>query len=190
MPDTTTAATTARQEALQRTVHELERHVSAGGWDGPTRLFALVRTAGALDRDPSLAERLPADVVRDARLDADHLTAVEQENLPEVSDLEQLLGRVSWPDTVDGAAVVVERIVVPPEAEAGLPDDPETAQAALLADPRRRDLRLAAGVLRGGARACAIRARDHDSDDRVATGPDLVPNLLTALAATLDPAEG
>jgi hypothetical protein len=176
-----------RQAALQQTVRELERHVASGGWDGPVRLFALIRTAGAIDRDPALAERLPADVVREARLDTEHLTAVEQEGLPEAENLEHLLGQIRWPDTVDGAAVVVERIVVPPEAEAGLPDNPDAAQAALLADHRRRDLRLVAGVLRNGVQACAIRSRDHDSDDRVAVGPDLVPNLVTALATTLDP---
>jgi hypothetical protein len=182
VPDATTST---GQDALQRAVQELERHVSAQGWDGPIRVYALIRTGAALERDPSLAERLPADILREAVDETDHLTAVEQEGLPEASELGRLLGTISWPETVDGAAVVVERIVLPPEAEAGLPDDPEQAQAALLADPRRRDLRLAVGVLRTGAQACAIRARDHDSDDRVALGPDLVPNLATALAETL-----
>jgi hypothetical protein len=178
-------AIAAGQDALQRTVQELERHVAGQGWDGPVRVYALIRTGDALQRDPSLAERLPTDVLREAGQDTEHLTAVEQEGLPAVSELGELLGTISWPDTVDGTAVVVERIVLPPEAEAGLPDDPEQAQAALLADPRRRDLRLAVGVLRNGARACAIRTRDHDSDDQVLTGPDLVPNLVTALADTL-----
>lgn len=181
MPD----AIATGQDALQRTVRELERHVAARGWDGPVQVYALVRTGDALQRDPSLAERLPADILREAGQDTNHLTAVEQEGLPDVSELGRLLGTIRWPETVDGAAVVVERVVLPPEAEAGLPDDPEQAQAALLADPRRRDLRLVVGVLRNGAQACAIRARDHDSDDRVATGPDLIPNLVTALADTL-----
>jgi hypothetical protein len=173
------------QEALERAVRELEQHVASGGWDGPIRLFALVRTADALDRDPALAGQLPEDVVCAARADADHLTAVEQEGLPDAESLESLLGMISWPPTVDGAAVVVERIVVPPGADSDLPDDPEQAQAVLLNHPQRRDLRLAAGVLRDGGRACAIRARDLDSDDRVAVGSDLIPALTAALAETL-----
>jgi hypothetical protein len=48
-----------RAEAVLRTVRELEQHVSSGGWDGPVRLFALIRTAGALGRDPALADQLP-----------------------------------------------------------------------------------------------------------------------------------
>lgn len=176
---------TGAQDALERAVRELEQHVSSGGWDGPVRLFALVRTAGALDRDPALAAQLPEDVVTAARADAAHLTAVEQEGLPETDSLESLLGMISWPSTVDGAAVVVERIVVPPGAETNLPDDPEQAQQALLNHPLRRDLRLAAGVLRDGGKACAIRARDHDSDDHVAVGPDLIPGLTAALGETL-----
>ena len=171
--------------ALERAVRELEQHVAAGGWDGPIRLFALIRTAGALARDPGLAAQLPEDVVTAAQQDADHLTAVEQENLPEVESLESLLGMIAWPPTVDGASVVVERIVVPPGAETNLPDDPEQARVALLNHPLRRDVRLAAGVLRGGHQMCAVRARDVDRDDRVAVGSDLVPGLTAALAQTL-----
>ncbi len=176
------------EAALRATVRELEQHVAGGGWDGPVRLFALVRTAGALARDPDLARRLPPDVVRAADTDAEHLTAVEQEGLPQVSSLDELLAGIAWPQTVDGAAVAVERIVVPPEAEEGLPSDPAAAEAALASHPRRRDLRLVAAVLRDGRHACAVRARDHDSPDRVMTGPELVPALVEALAATLDPA--
>jgi hypothetical protein len=178
-------STAPAQDALERAVRELEQHVAGGGWDGPLRLFALIRTVDALERDPALADQLPEDVVRAARADADHLTAVEQENLPELDSLESLLGMISWPPTVDGAAVVVERVVVPPGAETNLPEDPELAQAALLNHPLRRDLRLAAGVLRTGLQACAIRARDQDSDDLVIVAPDLVPALVEALAQTL-----
>jgi hypothetical protein len=171
--------------ALERAVRELEQHVAGGGWDGPVRLFALIRTGTALARDPALASTLPADVVAAAEQDDEHLTAVEQEGLPEADSLEALLAGIAWPPTVDGAAVVIERIVVPPQAEANLPDDPELARAALLSHPLRRDVRLAAAVLRDGGQMCAVRARDHDSDDRVAVGPDLVPGLVEALAETL-----
>jgi len=180
-----TNGSAATPTALERAVRELEQHVAGGGWDGPIRLFALVRTTVALDREPGLATQLPAEVVSAARTDAEHLTAVEQEGLPDADSLESLLARIAWPPTVDGAAVVVERIVLPPEAEEGLPDDPDQAQTVLLDHPLRRDLRLAAGVLRDGAQMCAIRARDRDSDDRVAVGPDLIPDLTQALAQTL-----
>lgn len=175
-----------RQAAVLRAVRELEQHVSASGWDGPWRLFALIRTAGALDRDPALAAALPADVVLAAREDPEHLTAVEQEQLPEASTIEGLLGRVAWPDTVDGAALVVERVVVPPEVEGQMPADPQAALDWLAAHPSRRDLRLAAAVLRDGTSGCAVRARDHDEDDRVAVGADLVPGMVSALAVTLE----
>lgn len=177
--------TTQRQEAVTRAVRELEQHVAAAGWDGPMRLFALVRTAGAIERDPGLATTLPTEVVASARADADHLTIVEQEDLAQAATIEELLGPIAWPPTVDGAALVVERVVVPPEAESGLPADGAQAVEWLLRHPQRRDVRLVAGVLRDGTQACAIRTRDHDADDRVAVGPDLVPGLLAALAATL-----
>ena len=175
----------ARRSAVERAVRELEQHVAAAGWDGPVRLFALVRTAGALQRDPQLAARLPPDVVRAALADPEHLTLVEQEGLPDAPSLEQLLGGLAWPDTVDGAAIVTERVVVPPEVEAQVPDDPGEAVTWLANHPARREVRLAAAALRDGTNACAVRARDHDRDSDVAVGPDLVPGLVEGLAATL-----
>lgn len=173
------------QQAVLRAVRELEQHVAAGGWDGPVRLFALINTAGALERDPALAGRLPADVVRAARADPGHLTLVEQEGLPDAASLEELLGGVAWPDTVDGAALVTERVVVPPEVEAEVPGDPDEALTWLANHPARREVRLAAAVMRDGTNGCAVRARDHDRDVDVAVGPDLVPGLVEGLAATL-----
>jgi hypothetical protein len=175
-----------RQDAVLRAVRELEHHVAAGGWDGPVRLFALIRTADALRRDPGLEAQLPVDVVAAAYADPEHLTAVEQEDLPTTPTLEELLGTIAWPETVDGAALVTERLVVPPEVEAQMPGEESAAVDWLASHPARRDVRLAAGVLRDGTRGCAVRARDHDSDDRVAVGPDLVPALTTALASTLE----
>jgi hypothetical protein len=175
-----------RTDSVLRAVRELEQHVSAGGWDGPLRLFALIRTAGAIERTPELAEQLPAEVVSAAASDPEHLTAVEQENVPTADSIATLLGQIAWPPAVDGAALVLERVVLPPEAEAGIPEDDDEAITYLQNHPQRRDVRLAAAVLRDGTHGCAVRARDHDSDDRVAVGTDLVPSLVNALATTLD----
>jgi len=178
-------AAQTRQDAVLRAVRELEQHVAAGGWDGPVRVFALVRTADALVRDRDLAGRLPADVVAAAQADPEHITIVEQEDLPSASSLEELLGSITWPPTVDGAAVVTERVVVPPEVEAQLPADPDEAVTWLAQHPARREVRLAAAVLRDGTNGCAVRARDHDRASDVAVGPDLVPGLIEGLSATL-----
>lgn len=172
------------QRALAEAVAEIERHVATGGWDGPVRVFALVRTQAALDAEPALAGQLPAEVLAVAAADPDHLTSVEQEGLPAVDDLEGLLGAIAWPDGVHGAALTVERIVLPPEAEEGLPDDAEAALTALLAHPQRQDVRLAVGVLRDGTSWCAVRQRAADRDDAVGQGPDVVPGLVEALRAT------
>ena len=66
-----------------------------------------------------------------------------------------------------------------------MPDDPDEALTWLANHPARRDVRLAAAVMRDGTNGCAVRARDHDRDVDVAVGPDLVPGLVEALAATL-----
>jgi hypothetical protein len=66
-----------------------------------------------------------------------------------------------------------------------MPADPDEALEYLATHPTRREVRLAAAVLRDGTGGCAVRARDHDRDGDVAVGPDLVPGLLEGLAGTL-----
>ncbi|MBO0899833.1 hypothetical protein J1G42_07625 [Cellulomonas sp. zg-ZUI222] len=182
---TDTSAEARARRALADAVREIEHHVAAAGWDAPVRVFALVRTQSALDAEPGLADQLTPDVLAAARADDQHLTSIEQEGLPAAEDLEQLLGGLTWPPTVDGAAVTVERVVLPPGVEEDLPADPDQALAALLAHPQRQDVRLAVGVLRDGPAWCAVRTRAHDSDDAVGQGPDLVPGLVEAVRATL-----
>lgn len=172
------------QPPLVEVALETERHVASAGWDQPPRLFALVETARLVAAEPSLAAQLPGG----AGLDPRALSAIEQEDLPHAHDLEALLAQIAWPPEVDGAAVAVERIVLPPEAlerlDGELPDDEEAA-AALLADhPQRADVRLLAAVLRDGVATCLLRQRAHDSDDRVAIGSEIAPGLLDALAKT------
>lgn len=173
--------------AVEHAVVELERHVARAGWDAPPRLFALVRTAAALAAAPALTDDLPPEVVAAAASDAEHLTSVEQEDLPEAADLEELLAQIGWPPSVDGAAVVVERTVLPPQAQEGLPTDPVVAAELLATHPDRREVRIAVAVLRDGSTGTAVRQRTDDDDLHVVVGADLVPGLATALRATLAP---
>lgn len=179
---------TPRQAALARAVVELEEYVARRGWDAPVGIFALVRTAAALARDPALAEALDDMALTDARHDPQALTVIEQEDLPAAADLEDLLGRIAWPESVDGAALAVERVALPPaaEREAAAIGDAEERMAFLNAHPDRQDVRMVVGVLRNGEAWCAIRSRTQDSSDRVVTGDVLVPGLVEALNATLD----
>lgn len=157
---------------------DTERHVAAAGWDQPPRLFAIARNAGLLMREPALAGQL-------AGLDPAGLSTIEQEGLPRTSSIETLLGRIAWPAEVDGAALAIERIVVPPEAERDLPHDPERAGEILAAHPDRQDVRLLVAVLRDGEAICLLRQRANDSDDKVAVGRDIAPGLVHGLLATL-----
>jgi hypothetical protein len=169
----------AMAEALPRLVREIEQHVADGGWDQGARLFALVPTADLLAREPGLADLLGAS-------DDAELTPVEQEELPDHASIEELLAGLAWPADVVGAALVVERVVLPPEAEAALPEGEDEALQILASHPSRQDVRLAVATLRDGTRSSAMRFRLHDDPVQVLVGPDLVPRLADALAATLE----
>ncbi|MET0788474.1 MAG: PPA1309 family protein [Cellulomonas sp.] len=172
--------------ALADSVREIEHHVAAAGWDGPVRVFALVRTQSMLLTEPGLAAQLDPAVLAAARAEPWHLTSVEQEELPQAPDLETLLAGLSWPATVDGMAVTVERVVLPPAAEEAMPEDADAALEFLLAHPDRQDVRLVVGALRDGPAWCAVRTRANDDDEQVGQGPDLVPGLVAAVRTTLE----
>ncbi len=176
---------TLEELTLANTVQEIETHVAQGGWDGPPRVFAIIRTKEALETTPELATQMPELLVQ---LEANELSmlSIEQEGLPDTETLEELLGSLTWPSTVHGAGIVVERVMVPPEAEAQMPADLDEALAFLHDHPQREDVRLAVGVLRDGPSWCAIRTRRHDDASKVATGPDLVPGLVAGLRATFE----
>lgn len=157
---------------------DTERYVATAGWDQPPRLFAIASNEGLLAREPALAGQL-------AGADPSAYSTIEQETLAPTANIESMLRRMTWPPEVDGVALAVERLVVPPDAEQGLPADPAKAAAALAAHPDRRDVRLLAAVLRTGQAVCLLRQRDHDSDDKVAIGRDIAPGLVEALRATL-----
>ncbi|MCW2769477.1 MAG: hypothetical protein JWR27_910 [Aeromicrobium sp.] len=159
---------------LRQAALEVEAHVGAQGWDQAPRLFALVPTADLLAHQPELADQLSAD--------PDSITPVEQE-LSGDRELENLLTEIEWPAAVMGCAAVVERIMLPPEAEDALPEDPDELLAAAAAHPDRREVRLVAAVTRDGSTHSAVRARD--SDAALLEGPDLVPGLIEHLRRTL-----
>ena len=170
-------------QGLPGLVREIENHVAAGGWDQGARLFALVATADLLGREPGLADVLGIDPTAGA---VDDLTPVEQEELPDHATIEELLAGLAWPPDVAGAALVVERVYLPTEAENDLPDDEAETLAVLAEHPLRQDVRLAVAALRDGTRWAAMRFRLNDDPIDVMVGPNLIPRLAEALAATLD----
>ncbi|MBC7632811.1 PPA1309 family protein [Aeromicrobium sp.] len=160
---------------LRRVALEVEAHVTAEGWDQKPRLFALVTTADLIAHEPDLAKQLDPQ--------PGGITPVEQE-LPDDRELEDLLTDIVWPESVTGCAVVVERIMLPPEAEESLPDDPDELFAVAAAHPDRREVRLVAAVTRDGAAHSAVRVRTPE-DAELLEGPDLVPGLIEHLRRTL-----
>ncbi|WP_406711540.1 hypothetical protein QEV70_02925 [Trueperella pyogenes] len=85
---------TPMTRSLEKSTLEIERHVATGGWDAPMRLFALALAKNALDTHPELVGELPADVQAQAITDETTLFSIEQEGLPEVESVEELLGRI------------------------------------------------------------------------------------------------
>ncbi len=167
-------------QALAAAVREVESHVAEAGWDQPARLYALVDTASLVAREPALAGSLG---LPDGEA-VTGLTPVEQE-LAADEPLEQLLQRIAWPDTVVGCAAVVERLVLPPGADADLPDDVAEAAEYARSHPDRQEVRIVAGATRAGATYCALRMRAHDDAASVVASPDLVPGLLELVVNTL-----
>lgn len=166
---------------MEEVVLDLERHSAEVGWDSPPRLYALVDARELHTQEPELAKQLgiPEGI--------DTIAALEQPPLPDDTAIEDVLAAIAWPDGVTGCALVVERIVLPPDAEDEMPAADADAMSFATGHPAREDVRVVVGVLRDGTRHSALRMRGHDTEDNVLSGPDLVPTLADALAATLEP---
>ncbi|MEU6087961.1 PPA1309 family protein [Streptomyces sp. NPDC047085] len=169
---------------LTRAVLEIDEYASGLGWDQPARLFALVDTARLRAQEPSLAAQLGLQ----DEPETTGLTPIEQDEIPADKPLDEFLGTIAWPDAVVGCALTVERLMLPPTAEAQVPQDLSDAKLAkwVANHPERQEVRMTVGVLRDGSRESALRLREKDSPTEVLTGPDLVPGLVAALAATFE----
>ncbi|MFI6346587.1 PPA1309 family protein [Streptomyces sp. NPDC050560] len=167
---------------LTRAVLEIDEFVASLGWDQPARLFALVDTGRLRSREPTLADRL--GLADDAAAGA--FTPVEQDEVSGERPLDEFLATIAWPEAVAGCALTVERLMLPPSAEAAVPEGLGEDGLAewVAAHPERQEVRMTVAVLRDGARESALRLRAKDSPSDVLTGSDLVPNLAEALAAT------
>ncbi len=166
-------------DRLAAALLEIERHVGHGGWDQPARLFALVPTARLVEAEPALAETLGRPGAPD-----DALSSVEQDGFRTGDDLIDDLARIGWPASVEGCALAVERLFVPPEVEADLPEDPDAAASFVATHARRQDVRVVVGVLRDGTRYGLARVRTSPED--LLAADDLVPGLASALSRTLE----
>ncbi len=171
--------------ALAAAVLEIEAHIAEGGWDQPARLYALVDTGQLVEREPALAAAMGLD----AASEQGSLTPVEQDQLAPDRPLESVLEAIVWPAGVAGCAAVVERLVLPPDADAEIPEDRARAEEYAREHPDRQEVRIVAGVTRGGSTYCALRLRAHDDAQSVVGSTDLVPALLELLRSTLDDTE-
>ena len=168
--------------ALASAVLEIEAHVGREGWDQPARLYALVDTATLVAQEPALASMMGID----GPGDEGSFTPIEQDGLPPGQALEEALESIVWPPSVNGCAAVVERLVLPPDVDAQIPEDRAQAEQFAREHPQRQEVRIVAGVTRAGAVYCALRLRAHDDEQSVVDGTDLVPGLLELLHLTLD----
>lgn len=169
---------------LTRAVLEIDEYASGLGWDQPARLFALVDTAQLRTQEPALAAQLGLE----DESATTGLTPIEQDEIAADRPLDEFLGTIAWPDAVVGCALTVERLMLPPSAEAEVPEGlGEKKLAKWVAEhPERQEVRMTVAVLRDGARESALRLREKDSQTEVLTGPDLVPGLAEALSATFE----
>lgn len=170
---------------LEAVAAEIEAFVGASGWDRSPTLFALVPTQ-LLASEPAAAAFIGDPLADPAGISPDAITPIAQEELPD-GPLDEALAQIGWPPEVIGCALSQEIVMLPPSAEPDLDDLSIDSAASLAIDhPDRREARLVVAVMRGGPVASILRLRGTaGSAEDLLTGPDLAPNLATALGQTL-----
>ena len=153
--------------ALAAAVLEIETHVADAGWDQPARLYALVDTARLVAQRAGPRRGRWGSTTRPPQ---GSLTPVEQDQLRPDQPLESVLEPIAWPPGVTGCAAVVERLVLPPDADAAHPRRPRRGRGVR---PRAPRIARRSGSWRvrpaHGSTYCALRLRAHD-DDAVGRG--------------------
>ncbi|MFW0789101.1 PPA1309 family protein [Gordonia sp. CPCC 205333] len=200
---TTPATGNLSPDALGSALRDVVEFVDAAGWDQPPTLFALVPTSVLAETQPDLVDEYDTSelspIAQDPLLTSEVGPSADQ--AIQSAELEHILATTSWPEAVAGCALVQEIVVLPPEAESDLDEafepllsDPAAADAAArstaLAHPGSQPARLIAGALRDGRTLSLLQLRPLDDVDdgqiELLSHPDLAPNLVEALAATLD----
>lgn len=155
---------------------EIERHVGNLGWDQPARLFALVSTKELLEMEPQLVGRVPEGT-------DDALSSIEQDDFHATDSVFSRLREIYFPETVEGAALAMEQVMLPEQYRDTVPEDDEAAAEFVRTHPERIDVRVVAGVLRDGTQHGLVRLKTHPDD--LLSGTDTVVGLPEALAETL-----
>lgn len=163
MPDLDSQA----ELALQAAVLDIDRFTAANGWDQPAQLFALVHTKDFVIAEPKLANEL-------AITESDSYICVAQDNFHGGADLDEAIAQISWPDTVQGCAIALERWVYI--------NDNDLDSAAFTPE-NRRDIRLIVGVLRSGESFGVARIK---AEQDLVQATNLVPSLNEALLDTFN----
>ena len=89
---------------------------------------------------PGARARGPARPRRTRRTTA-ALTPIEQDEIPAGKPLDEFLGTIAWPDAVVGCALTVERLMLPPSAEASVPEGLERRSSSPSGSPSTRTAR-------------------------------------------------
>lgn len=191
LADSNDPATGMDTQRLVSALLEVEQHVHQEGWDGPPRLFALGRLGHLVQTEPELAQALGLEV--DAQDSDDFaLIPIEQEWGSLTGPLDESLAQIMWPPQVAGAAITMERVVLPPaaEEEVAAESDPQAQLELAMNHPERQDMRVAVAVLRDGPHMCAVRVRgetDQAESDPAQAEPESVstpsPEPLASAAA-------
>jgi hypothetical protein len=169
-------------DALVAALVELDRHVGRDGWDTPPRLFALVLSDVLAAAEPRLSAELGLRTSATGAAPG-ALTAIEQDQFASSGDLIRDLAQLEWPDTVFGCALATVRMFLPADSDLELPDDPEAAAEVVASHPRRQEIRVVVGADRAGNRHGVARLAAQPEE--LLGAPDLVPDLVAALAHTL-----
>ena len=138
---------------------------------------------------PNLDETLKNNLKNAIDFVPEHLSSIEQENIPQI-EIDDLLGQIKWDEDVDGCAIYLEQNAVDQTSIKNAPQDEEEQLEYYKNHESFTKICVCAGVIKNGTSWTVMKVvkdpNNLEDTEESRSGVDIIPEITAALGATFE----
>ncbi len=178
----------SHQIAVALAVKEIFNTVISQGLNQPIRLFSLVKSTKLIEL-PNLDEDLKNNLRNSLEFVPEHLSSIEQENIPQV-EIDELLAQIKWDEEVDGCAIYMEQNAVDQQSLENAPQDEQEQLEYYKNHESFTKICVCAGVHKNGTSWTVLKvvhdANNLEDTEESRSGVNIIPEVTSALLTTFE----